>query len=205
MNIAKACALLIAATVSLCWVSPARSETPTSHEQGLAGSVHFNALGPLQFGLTPTLELGTRRASGLLRLRWMNPGLLSQGLPKEGGDEELAFSYGAALGVRYYTAPATALDGLHLGVWGELLRVRIEDSKVDREAYNTLALVPQIEAGYRFRFGSFLLGLGGALGYALPLSKETEDLSGGEDPVLREVDFEGQPYGSVQLDVGLYF
>src|SRR5262245_31333017 len=114
-------------TVSLGWVSPAHSETPPHREKGLSGSVHINALGPLQFGLTPTLELGTRSASGLLRLRWMNPGLLSQSLAKEENDEELAFSYGAALGARYYAAPTTALDGLHFGLWGEVLRVRIED------------------------------------------------------------------------------
>jgi hypothetical protein len=172
---------------------------------GLNANVHVNLLGPLQFGLTPTVELGGQRLSGLARFRWMNPGLLSQGLANEDGDESLGFSYGLGLGSRYYLAQKTALSGVYFGAWLEYLHTRIEDTEVDRDAYVSSILVPQVEGGYRFRFGALLVGAGAAVGYAKSISTETEDLSGGQDPILRSVEETSQVYGSLVLDVGVFF
>jgi hypothetical protein len=164
--------------------------------------VHLNLLGPLQFGITPTVELGGKQVAGLLRFRWMNPGLLSQGLPNQ-DYQELAFSYGAALGGRYYLH--SGLSGIHLGIWAEYIRTRIEDLEVEREAYVTSLIVPQAEAGYRWRFGRAFVGLGAALGYAVAFDKRTEDLSEGADPVLQPVDFGSTIFGSGAFDVGYFF
>jgi hypothetical protein len=135
----------------------------------------------------------------------MNPGLLTQALPAEGSHEEVEFSYGLALGARYYLGKEQPLTGLNFGLWLELLRTRLADTEEDREAYLSNVLVPQAEVGYRFRFGKFLLAFGGALGYGATISSETEDLSNGEDPIFREVEEHNTVYGGVAADVGFFF
>lgn len=184
--------------------SPAASVAAAPDTSGLNLAAHINALGPLQFGLAPTLELGSHQVSGLARFRWMNPGLLTQALPPEGSHEEVEFSYGLALGGRYYLSKDQALSGVHFGLWLELLRTRLADTEEDREAYLSNLLVPQAEVGYRFRFGKFLLGFGGALGYAKTISSETEDLSNGENLVIHEVEEQNTIYGGVSADVGFF-
>lgn len=135
----------------------------------------------------------------------MNPGLLTQQLPPEGSHEEVEFSYGVALGARYYLGEEQALTGLNFGLWIELLRTRLADTEVNREAYLSSVLVPQADVGYRFRFGKFLLGFGAAIGYAKTISSETEDLSNGENLVVHEVEEQNTAYGGLAADVGFYF
>jgi hypothetical protein len=163
-------------------------------------NVHVNVLGPLQFGLAPVLEVGSSRVSVLARARWMNPGLLSQTLPQ--AEEELKFSYGGALGARYYFSPG--LLGAHVGLWAELLRTRIEDT-AEQEAYVSSVLVPQVEGGYRWAVGRLLLGVGATIGYAKSIGREVEDLSSGQDPVRNEVENVSRFYGSAAFDVGVFF
>jgi len=177
-------------------------ENGEPESQGFNADVQLNVLGPLQFGLTPAVEVGGQQVSGLLRFRWMNPGLLSQALPNE-DYQELAFSYGAAIGGRYYLN--RGLSGVHVGVWAEYIRTRIEDVDVEREAYITNLIVPQADAGYRWRFGHLFVGLGAAVGYAIAFDKHTEDLSDGADPALRPVDFGSTIFGSAAFDVGYFF
>jgi hypothetical protein len=81
----------------------------------------------------------------------------------------------------------------------------VEDREADREAYVSDILVPQVDGGYRWQFGGFILGARAALGYAVSVSTRTEDLSNGEDPSLRDVQETSDPYGAVALDVGYAF
>lgn len=203
-QVAFALALAVGVTAQRAGAAPQDLEGNTSH--GLAGSAYVNALGPLQFGLTPSLELGTSNFAGLLRFRWLNSGFLAnETLPTKGGSESLAFSYGLGAGVRYFTAADAPLTGFNLGVVLEFLRVRNEDTTIDREAYLTSLLVPQLEGGYRWAFGHFLLGAGAGVGYAIVVSAKTEDSSGGADNVLLANNAENKPYGSVAVDVGFLF
>jgi hypothetical protein len=117
-------------------------------------------------------------------------------------DEEFAFSYGVGLKGRYYFDPA--MSGFNLGVAAELLRTRIEGERL-RVATMTTLLVPQAEGGYRVAFDSFFLGASAALGYAFQLASGTENLPGGTLAESTDVEDVSTVYGSVALDVGVWF
>jgi hypothetical protein len=193
---------VIVGTICLFSAPAVAQEGAEAESDGFNGNVHLNLLGPLQFGLAPTVELGGEQVAGLLRFRWMNPGLLSQALPNA-DYQELAFSYGTAIGGRYYLR--RGLSGIHVGVWAEYIRTQIDDLKVERETYITNLIGPQAEAGYRWRFGHVLFGVGAAVGYAIAFDKHTEDRSDGADPVLQPVDFGSTVFGSGAFDVGYFF
>jgi len=65
--------------------------------------------------------------------------------------------------------------------------------------------VPEVEAGYRWRVGSWLFDLGLAGGYAIVLDKGVEDLPGGNSKTAYENTATNKPYASVLGDVGFYF
>lgn len=169
---------------------------------GVVVNAHLNVLGPLQFGVTPTLEVGSQHWSGLAYFRWLSSGLYARSALPNRDHEELAFSYGVGLGGRYYLKPG--LSGFNVGLAAEILQVQVE-SQLEKEAFVTSWLVPQVTAGYRFRFGSFLLGLGLTGGYAVALSARVDDLSGGQDPVIYAADDSGRPFASAAADIGFYF
>lgn len=163
---------------------------------------HVNALGPLQFGLAPTIEVGRGHWAGLAYFRWLNSGLLARSLLPSRDHEELVFSYGVGAGPRYYFGQG--LRGFNLGPTLEYLHVVVETDQ-EREAYVSSWLVPQLALGYRWKFGRFLLGLGASGGYALSLSARTEDLSGGADPIGFYADDTSRPFANANADIGFYF
>lgn len=163
---------------------------------------HMNVAGPLQFGLTPTVEVGTNHWAGLAYFRWLDSGLYARSALPNRADQELAFSYGLGAGGRYYHRPG--LSGFNAGLGIEYLHVVVE-SELEKEAFVTSWLVPQLGAGYRFRFGRFLLGLGVTGGYAFSVSARTDDLSAGADPVIFTADDSGRPFASASVDLGFYF
>jgi hypothetical protein len=76
---------------------------------------------------------------------------------------------------------------------------------VDLIAANHQLLVPQVDGGYRFRFGSFFAAVGAAVGYAIQLSAEVENLPGGNSADLFEPDDVSTVYAMASLEFGAYF
>jgi hypothetical protein len=153
------------------------AETAAEGRSSSADSIvnlHFDALGLLQFGLTPTLEIG-KRFSGYLRLRPMNTGLSSYFLlaPDE---DEFIWGLGAALGMHVFSAKAGNMRGVFGGPSLEYAFVQTKNMKQDYARYGTHVLVPELDLGYRWAFDSFLLGLGGRIGLSIPVGSHDEPI-----------------------------
>jgi hypothetical protein len=195
---ASGCVLLGAATSSQAAPAPEPSSA-------LVTDAHVNALGVLVFGVTGAFELGSGNWGAAARLRWVDSGLYARSTLPASADQSLAFSYGGALGARYYSAAHGALTGWFAGPALELVHTRIEDPRVAKIATVTSLVVPEIEAGYRWRAGSWLFDLGLAGGYAIVLSKGVENIQGGTGASAAQNSAANKPYASVLGDVGFYF
>ncbi len=191
-------ALLLGARVARA----AEGAPQDANDNAVQVDAHVNVLGPLQFGLTPTLEVGAGHWAGLGYFRWLNSGWFAHTALPNREDEKLVFSYGLGAGARYYAKPGLA--GFNVGLGVEYLHVNVE-SPLEKEAFVTSWAVPQLQVGYRLRFGRLLLGFGLAGGYAFSLSARTDDLSGGTDPIGYYADDSGRPFASAATDVGFYF
>jgi hypothetical protein len=131
-------------------------------------NLHFDALGLLQFGLTPTLEIG-KKFSGYLRVRPLNSGLLSYFLLADNGGY-FQWGIGGALGMHIFSAGAGNMRGVFGGPALEYVYVQTKNTRsAYRAEYGTHALIPQLDLGYRWGFDSFLLGLGGRVGLSVPV------------------------------------
>jgi hypothetical protein len=169
-------------------------------------NVHVDAAGLLQFGLTPTIEVG-ESVSGYLRLRFMNTGLASYFLLGRDADDDLRFGGGAALGVHFFSSKRGNMRGLYGGAALEYVFFETRDDSVDFARYQTHALVPQIDLGYRWAFGNFLLGVSGKLGFAIPFESTATGI--GETPCPRpnscSVDSSAAFVPGVGVDLGWFF
>jgi hypothetical protein len=116
-------------------------------------------------------------------------------------EEEFAFSYGVALRGRYYLDPQ--LSGLHFGAGAELLWSNIENAGLGVVAKSSY-LVPFGEVGYRLTLGRFYAGVAAALGYAIELSGELENLPGGSRADSLGVSDRSTIYGSAALELGFF-
>lgn len=145
-------------------------------------NLHADAAGLLQFGLTPTLEIG-ETFSGFLRLRVMNTGLASYFLLGRDSDDELRLGVGAALGVHWFTAKRGNMRGFYGGAALEYAYVETRDDSDDFARYQTHALIPQIDLGYRWAFGELLFGLSAKLGLAIPFQNRASGI--GDTPCRR--------------------
>lgn len=145
-------------------------------------NLHVDAAGLLQFGLTPTLEVG-ETFSGYLRLRIINTGLASYFLLGRDADDELGFGAGAALGMHWFSAERGNMRGLYGGAALEYVFLETRDETVDFARYRTHALIPQVDLGYRWAFGDFFVGVSGKLGLAIPLRNQAVGI--GETPCPR--------------------
>jgi hypothetical protein len=155
----------------------------------------------LLFGPRIGVEVGGGHLSGALTARWFDAGLVARKIfPKD--NDQFAFSYGAGLRGRYHLVEG--LEGVHLGLAAEYLRVRIENH-VNLTATNSTYVVPYAEAGYRMSFGQFYADAAAAAGHAFKASANVEDLPGGHSASLYAATNESSVYGSVSLDLGVYF
>lgn len=145
-------------------------------------NLHVDAAGLLQFGLTPTIEVG-ETVSGYLRLRFLNTGLASHFLLGRDADDHLRLGAGAALGVHFFSSRRGNMRGLYGGAALEYVFVETRDDSVDFARYQTHALVPQLDLGYRWAFGAFFLGVSGKLGLAIPFKSTAVGI--GDDPCRR--------------------
>lgn len=134
-------------------------------------NIHADVAGLLQFGLTPTLEVG-ETVSGYLRLRLVNTGLASYFLLGRDADDDLRLGIGAALGMHWFSAERGNMRGLYGGAALEYAFVETRDETVDFARYRTHALIPQLDLGYRWAFGDFFVGLSAKLGLAIPLTNQ---------------------------------
>jgi hypothetical protein len=196
---------LLASTFALRIASAEEETEPsgTSSAPGLTTNAHVNAAGLLLFGVTPTLELGKDHWGTLARVRLLSTGLLAHSIIPD-ADNTLQFSWGAAVGLRYYQASNGALTGFHGGLAAEYLRVRLENESLAAETLTGL-VVPQLEAGYRWRFADFLFGLGGAVGYSIVMSRGVNDLSGGTGTYDVVNNATNDVFASAAVDVGYFF
>jgi hypothetical protein len=131
-------------------------------------NLHFDALGLLQFGLTPTVEFG-KRFSGYARLRLPNTGLLSYVLLPE-DDMKFHWGLGGAIGIHFFSSREGNMRGVFGGPALEYTFMRMRDESRRKAAYGTHSLIPQLDLGYRWAFGNFLLGAGGRIGLAIPVA-----------------------------------
>jgi hypothetical protein len=145
-------------------------------------NLHIDAAGLLQFGLTPTIEVG-ESVSGYLRLRFMNTGLASYFLLGRDADDDFRLGAGAALGVHFFSSKRGNMRGLYGGAALEYVFIETRDDSVDFARYQTHALIPQLDLGYRWAFGSFFLGLSGKIGVAIPF--KTSAIGIGDNPCRR--------------------
>ena len=194
--------------------TPASPETPAPTPEGPAAPVpgqnsrvnfHFNALGVLQFGLAPSLEVGGRHFGFATRVRVMNTGLMSYfvaGRPQN--DNNFVFGMGAGFAARGYFLGKGNMRGLFLGAALEYSFVRIDDSEDDLAEYRTHSIVPMGELGYRWAFNRFLLGVGISAGAAVPVAWSDEPI--GSEGCFYEDSCDDTrstfPFGLLRLDLG---
>jgi hypothetical protein len=178
------------------------AQESTKEPTGILVDANVNVLGPAQFGVAPTVEVGAGHWAGHAYLRWLSSGLLAHSLLPNRDAEKLAFSYGVGAGGRYYTKPG--LWGFHVGAGVEYLHVVVE-SEPDREAYISSWVVPQLALGYRWKLDQILIGIGGSSGFAISTSARAEDRSNGADPIEYNPDDVNRPFGSASLEVGYFF
>jgi hypothetical protein len=156
-----------------CVPASSQPEAPTPPPDPSAKSVvnvHFDALGLLQFGLTPTVEFG-KRFSGFVRLRVPNTGMLSYLLVPRSDDMKFQWGLGGAIGGHFFSSKKANMRGVFGGPALEYLFMRTRDETRRKAVYGTHVLIPQLDLGYRWAFGSFLLGLGGRVGLSIPVAK----------------------------------
>ena len=134
-------------------------------------NLHMNALGALQFGVTPTLEFG-KIVSGYLRVRILNSGLASYLLLPGDSSTDFSWGLGGALGLHIFSAQNGNMRGFFGGVALEYAFVENSDTRRNYAAYRTHTMIPQLDIGYRWGFGRFLLGVGLAAGISVPIYSE---------------------------------
>jgi hypothetical protein len=85
----------------------------------------------------------------------------------------------------------------------EYMSTHVDD---DRQAYKSTFVIPQIEGGYRWVWGSFLMDVGAGVGYAINTAKTTERLPGvSSSSTLYANTAEDAVYGLAMLDIGFFF
>jgi hypothetical protein len=141
-------------------------------------NLHLDVLGALQFGVTPTVEVG-KRVSGYFRFRPFNTGVASYFLLARDRDHDLRWGIGTALGLHVFTNHDGNMTGFFGGPALEYAFVETRASTFVR--YRDHALIPQLDFGNRWRFGSFLLGLGARVGLWVPVHTNVETFVGDFD------------------------
>lgn len=188
-------------------ISPAETEAAPAapYRSPSADSIvnlHFDALGILQFGLTPTLELG-KKVSGYLRLRPLNTGLMSYFLlaPDEG--DTFKWGLGSALGMHIFSAGEGNMRGVFGGPSLEYIFVKSQNVDYKHGVFRTHVLMPQLDLGYRWGFDSFLLGLGGRVGVSIPVAVKDDAIGG---LTCNECGDRPSPYffGGLFVDIGVF-
>ncbi len=145
---------------------------PASEAGSQRFAVQLNLLGFLQFGVAPGIEMGGRNLSVVVRYRAVTLGALSHSVLADSSDDEtLEGGWSTGGVVRWYQARSGDLRDWFVGVGGEYAYVRVEDKTVDRQRYETWAVIPYGEAGYRWAWTNFFTEAGATLGVAIDQEK----------------------------------
>jgi hypothetical protein len=132
-------------------------------------NLHLNAVGPLQFGLNPTIELG-KKWSGYLSVTPLNTGMSCYLLLGHDQGDRFRWGLAATVGTHVFFLNKGNMRGLYAGAALGYAFVRTQDKKYDLANYATHVLIPQVDVGYRWAFGNFLLGLGAQFGVSVPVA-----------------------------------
>jgi hypothetical protein len=178
-------------------------------------NLHADVLGLLQFGLTPTLEVGGKHIAGYVRVRPLNTGLLSYFLLDHKSEDVFKWGIGGALGLHLFTAGAGNMRGLFGGVALEYVFGKNENTKKTQAIYKTHVLIPQLDIGYRWGLDHFLIGVGARLGVLLPVGPDDKrdeplEVNGNKANGCVGLDAcDGKrsilPIGGIFLDLGYFF
>jgi hypothetical protein len=168
-------------------------------------NIHMDVLGLLQFGPTPTLEIG-KKFSGYLRIRPMNAGLMSYFLLAPDDGDTFKWGLGATLGMHVFSARDGNMRGVFGGPALEYAFVETKNERPHFATYGTHVLIPQLDMGYRWAFDSFLLGLSGRLGVSVPVASYDEPI--GINGCALDTSCNGDRsvyvFGGVALDIGIF-
>lgn len=141
--------------------SPPQAEGTASSAAGGHVAVQVNLAGLLQYGLVPGIEFGGERLSVSLRYRAITTGALSgPTFADSADDEELKRGWSVGGAVRYYQGRAGPLRDWFFGAGLEYAYVRVEDTTVDRQRYESWAVVTYGEVGYRWVWTHFFTEAG---------------------------------------------
>lgn len=138
-------------------------------------NLHLDVAGAVQFGIAPAVEIG-QVVSGYLRLRVVNAGLLSYFLLGRDSSDYLRAGVGVALGLHLFSAERGNMRGVYGGLALEYAFLEMRDSSRDFAIYRTHALIPQLDVGYRWAFGSLLVGVAVGFGFAIPIENSARPL-----------------------------
>jgi hypothetical protein len=186
---------------------PEHEEEPErSASADAKANLHIDLLGALQFGVTPTLELG-KKVSGYLRVRALNTGVASYFLLGHDRHDELRWGLGAGLGMHVFSAGEGNMRGVFGGPALEYVFVETRDTHQDRARHRTHALVPQFDFGRRWAWGAFLLGVGGRLGLSIPVHGEAKPIGAGGCARPESCNFDPKLWlvAGLFLDLGWFF
>jgi len=186
---------------------PAKEARSTSADSIV--NLHADVLGLLQFGLTPTLEVGGKHVAGFVRFRPLNTGLLSYFMLDHEEDDKFEWGLGGALGLHVFSAGAGNMRGAFGGVALEYVYGQSKNEELWAR-FKTHVLIPQVDAGYRWGFGHFLLGVGGRIGVSIPVAASdelTSDAPDGLGGMCTGCDEERDVsvVGGIFLDLGYFF
>jgi len=181
--------------------SDASQKAPSRSEYKHHGAFYVDPLGFLLFGPSLGAEVALGPVGLGATFRWFNPGLLGKALFLDEGSK-FTFSYGLGLNAQYYFL--SSLAGPHIGLAAEYLHVALEN---EGSRYKTVSsyIVPQLQGGYRYGWKRWFIGGVAGVGYAARVSSRIEDLDTGEPPTGAYVQNESSFYGTVRLDLGVYF
>jgi hypothetical protein len=188
--------------------APAKAEPAKPARSSSADSIvnlHMDVLGLLQFGPTPTLEIG-KKFSGYLRIRPMNAGLMSYFLLAPDSGDSFKWGLGATLGMHVFSARDGNMRGVFGGPALEYAFVKTQNNHPDMATYGTHVLIPQLDMGYRWAFDSFLLGLSGRLGVSVPIASYDHPI--GINGCALDTSCNGDRnvyvFGGIALDIGIF-
>lgn len=191
----------LTSAAAICTHATVHAAEPSPAGSAPVASIALDPLGLALFGPSLSADVGIQRFSAGARFRWFSPGLLANALFLA-DDDKFGFSYGLGVNSQYFFL--SPLSGPHIGLSLELLNTKVDDDLTLIRTKSTY-VIPQLEGGYRHRLGQFFVGAAAGVGYAARASSTVENLPGGDAADSYLVADESSVYGTVRLDLGIYF
>jgi hypothetical protein len=161
-------------------------------------AVYANSLSPLVFGLSLAAE-GGASFSGWVRIRSGDVGAATAVYRNAKASNHLDPSFGLAGGARWYSAGKGNLRGFYTGLGLEYVYLAGGTNSYD---WRMPMLVPQVDVGYRWVWGHFMMSAGGWIGYAYNLERQHTSKNTGETTNVEKLSV---PAAELVLDLGYIF